>query len=218
MNSLPPHLQSLQPYVQAVTPYLDKYGYAAVFIGVLLESFGVPLPGETLLIAGSLFAAIGNFHVIWVFLLGLTAAVLGDNIGYAIGYFGGRALVLRYGRYILLTPRRLRLLEGFFERHGGKVVAVARFIEGLRQFNGIVAGIGRMKWSRFLLYNVIGATLWVAFWVCLTYFLGARLASFVGGVKHVQIYILASLVFIATPLMIFLLIRHYVKKDRADNE
>ena len=216
MSSLPADLQPLQPYIQAITPYLDRYGYTAVFVGVLMESFGIPVPGETLLIGGSLFASVGNFHVVWVFLLGLTAAVLGDNIGYAIGYFGGRALVLRYGRYVLLTPRRLHILEGFFERHGGKVVAAARFIEGLRQFNGVIAGISRMKWSRFLLYNIIGAAVWVAFWVGLTYFLGGRLAGFVASVKHVQIYVLAALVFVATPIVLFLLIRHYMKNQAAD--
>lgn len=217
MSTIPPNLQPLQPYIQAITPYLDKYGYSAVFIGVLLESFGIPLPGETLLIGGSLFAAIGNFHVVWVLLLGLCAAVIGDNIGYAIGYFGGRALVLKYGRYVLLTPRRLRGLERFFENHGGKVVAAARFIEGLRQFNGIIAGISRMKWSRFLIYNIVGAGLWVAFWVGLTYFFGGKLASFVAGVKHAQIYILVGLVFIATPAVLFLLMRHYLKKHDIDN-
>ena len=120
MSTIPPNLQPLQPYIQAITPYLDKYGYAAVFVGVLLESFGIPLPGETLLIGGSLFAAIGNFHVVWVFLLGLTAAVIGDNIGYAIGYYGGRALVLRYGRIpgrhaLLYRDRAARRIDDGWE-------------------------------------------------------------------------------------------------------
>ena len=216
MSQIPSGLEPLQPYIQAITPYLDKYGYSAVFIGVLLESFGIPVPGETLLIGGSLFAAIGNLHVVWVFLLGLIAAVVGDNIGYAIGYYGGRTLVLRYGRYVLLTPRRLHSLEGFFDRHGGKVVAAARFIEGLRQFNGIIAGVSRMKWSRFLLYNFIGAGLWVAFWVFLTYFLGGRLAGFVAGVKHAQIYILLALVLAATTALVFLLMRHHTRRRHAD--
>lgn len=216
MSQLPSGFEQLQPYIQAITPFLDKYGYGAVFLGVLLESFGIPVPGETLLIGGSLFAAIGNFHIVWVFLLGLIAAVIGDNIGYAIGFYGGRTLVLKYGRYVLLTPQRLHRLEGFFEQHGGKVVAAARFIEGLRQFNGIIAGVSRMKWSRFLLYNVIGAGLWVGFWVGLTYFFGGRLAGFVAGVKHVQIYILIALIFAATLALVLLLIRHYGRRQNAD--
>jgi membrane protein DedA with SNARE-associated domain len=216
VSQLPSGFEQLQPYIQAITPFLDKYGYGAVFLGVLLESFGIPVPGETLLIGGSLFAAIGNFHIVWVFLLGLIAAVIGDNIGYAIGFYGGRTLVLKYGRYVLLTPQRLHRLEGFFEQHGGKVVAAARFIEGLRQFNGIIAGVSRMKWSRFLLYNVIGAGLWVGFWVGLTYFFGGRLAGFVAGVKHVQIYILIALIFAATLALVLLLIRHYGRRQNAD--
>ncbi len=97
------------------------------------------------------------------------------TFGFAIGHFGGRPLVERFGRYILLTPERVKKATGFFERHGGKIVIIARFIEGLRQANGIIAGITSMHWARFTVFtvfNAIGAALWVALWTSVGYFSG----------------------------------------------
>jgi membrane protein DedA with SNARE-associated domain len=139
---------------------------------VLVEDFGVPVPGETTLILAAVYAGAGRLNVWLVGIIGFAAAVTGDNIGFAIGHFGGRALVERYGRYIFLTRERLDKATGFFERHGGKIVAVARFIEGLRQANGIIAGISGMHWAKFLAWNAVGAALWVAVWTCVGYFSG----------------------------------------------
>ncbi|HET9256958.1 MAG TPA: DedA family protein, partial [Pseudonocardiaceae bacterium] len=119
---------------------LTSYGYLAVFGFLFVESFGAPVPGQTLLIAAGVFAGAGRMNVFGIAALGFLAAVAGDNVGYLIGYFGGRRLALRYGRYIFVTDKRLSKAEDFFARHGGKVVGIARFIDGLRQLNGIVAG------------------------------------------------------------------------------
>lgn len=192
MKPLPDSLHALAPYIHAVSPYLDRYGYLAVFFGVLFEDFGVPVPGETLLIAGAVLAGLGEFRIWWIAILGFLGAVAGDNIGYAIGYFGGRRLVLAYGRYVFLTGERLRRLESFLVRHGGKAVVIARFVEGFRQFNGIVAGVGRMKWSRFILFNCIGAALWVSSWVGGAYFLGSRLGVIFSGFRTLEIYIIGG--------------------------
>ena len=108
-------------------------------------------------------------------LLGFCGAVIGDNIGFAIGHFGGRPLVRRYGRYIFLTDARLDKATGFFERHGGWIIIVARFVEGLRQANGIIAGISGIHWAKFLLFNAIGAALWVGVWTCVGYFSGSHI-------------------------------------------
>jgi membrane protein DedA with SNARE-associated domain len=120
------------------------------------------------------------------------AAVVGDNIGYAIGYFGGRPLVLRYGRYVFLTEGRLQHVEDFFRRHGNIVVPVARFIDGLRQFNGVVAALAQMSWWRFFAYNVIGAVLWVSLWVLVGNFAGNRVASVYEVVERYQNYALIA--------------------------
>jgi len=154
--------------------YVSDYGYTAVFLGVFLESFGLPTPGESLMIAGALLASRGQLNIYWVLLLCWIAAVAGDNIGYVIGKKGGRPLVLRYGPRVRIKHEHIERVEGFFERHGGAVVLFARFVVVLRQLNGIVAGTMGMNWWRFLIYNAAGAALWVGFWAGLAYNLGRR--------------------------------------------
>ncbi|MDE3130870.1 MAG: DedA family protein [Acidobacteriota bacterium] len=178
---LPGVLHSLQPT-------LDHYGYLAVAGLVLLEDFGVPVPGETVLILGAVYAGTGRLSIVLVGLLGFCAAVVGDNIGFAIGRFGGRPLVERFGRYILLTPERLDRATDFFERRGASIIVVARFIEGLRQANGIVAGITDMHWLRFTAFNAIGAALWVGLWASVGYFSGNHITSIYNAVTRYSLY------------------------------
>src|SRR5919107_2178125 len=106
---------------------VSQYGYLVVFFGVLLESTGVPLPGETILIAAGAVAHQGHLYLGDAIIFGILGAVLGDQIGYWVGRKGGRPFVLRWGRYILVTPERLARAERFFARHGGKAVFLARF-------------------------------------------------------------------------------------------
>src|SRR5436309_15865096 len=148
-----PHLPGV---LHSLEPTLNSYGYLAFGGLVLLEDFGVPVPGETLLILGAVYAGAGRLNIFLVALIGFVGAVAGDNIGFAIGHFGGRRLVERYGRYIFLTPERLDRATSFFARHGGKVIIVARFVEGLRLANVIVAGTRRMPWSRIGVCQSIG--------------------------------------------------------------
>jgi membrane protein DedA with SNARE-associated domain len=157
-------LNHLHDVIAPVAPYLDRYGYGAVFGGLLLESFGLPLRGETMLIAGAVLAAEGELSLAPLLACAWLAAVMGDNIGFAIGRFGGRRLIVRYGARIGLTESRLARVEAFFRRYGGEVVLVARFFAVLRQLNGIVAGSVGMSWWRFLPYNAVGAALWVSAW------------------------------------------------------
>ena len=164
-----PHLPGV---LHSLEPTLNHYGYLAVAGLVLVEDFGVPVPGETTLILAAVYAGTGRLSVWLVGLIGFAAAITGDNIGFAIGHFGGRALVERFGRYIFLTSERLDRAADFFDRHGGKIIVVARFVEGLRQANGIIAGITGMHWARFLAFNALGAALWVAVWTSVGYFSG----------------------------------------------
>lgn len=164
--------------IQAVAPIITHYGYFAVGGLLFLEDFGVPVPGETTLIAAAVFAGLGRLNIFVVIAVALVAAVLGDNVGFAIGSFGGRPLLVRFGRYVFLTPERITKAESFFQRHGGKVVVIARFVEGLRQANGIIAGISEMKWLKFVGLNIIGAALWVGFWASVGYFGGNHITIF----------------------------------------
>jgi membrane protein DedA with SNARE-associated domain len=168
---------ALPGFLDTLAPVLNHWGYLAVGALVMLEDFGVPVPGETVLIAAAVYAGAGQLNILAVIAVAIAAAVAGDSIGYAIGRFGGRRLVLRYGKYLFITPERLDKAEGFFRRHGGKIVTIARFIEGLRQANGIIAGITGMRWIRFFAFNLLGAVLWVCTWAGLGYLAGAHITE-----------------------------------------
>lgn len=168
-------MEHLPGFVNTLAPFIHKHGYLGVGALVLIEDFGIPVPGETILITAAVFAGLGQLNVILVAIVGFIAAILGDNIGFSIGKYGGHPLVERVGKYIFLTPERIKKTEDFFKRKGGWLVIVARFIEGLRQANGIIAGLAEMPWIRFLTYNAIGAALWVGLWVSVGYYGGSHL-------------------------------------------
>lgn len=188
---VPPHLPGV---LHTLEPTLDNYGYLAVAGFVLLEDFGVPVPGETILILGAVYAGTGRLNIFLVGLIGFLAAVAGDNIGFAIGHFGGRRLIDRYGRYILLTPERVDKATGFFVRHGGKIVVAARFIEGLRQANGIIAGMTGMHWAKFLGFNALGAALWVGVWTAIGYFSGSHIDTIYKAATRYSTYLAIAVV------------------------
>lgn len=162
-------------HVEQILSLIAQYGYLIVFFGVMLESSGVPIPGETILVASGVMVQQGRLELPYVILLGILAAVVGDQIGYWAGRKGGRPFVLRWGRYVLITPERLERAEDFFVRHGGKAVFLARFVAGLRVFGALVAGISRMHWRTFFLYNALGGAAWATAAVLVGYLLGGSL-------------------------------------------
>jgi membrane protein DedA with SNARE-associated domain len=184
----------LPGFLNALTGPLNHYGYWAILALVMLEDFGIPVPGETVMIAAAIYAGHHQLNVVAVGVIAFVAAVIGDNIGFAIGHFGGRALALRWGRYVFLTEERLDRAEIFFNRHGGKIIVVARFIEGLRQANGIIAGITGMRWLRFLAFNALGAALWVGTWVSLGYLAGNHINAIYGYITRYSLYLLIAAV------------------------
>jgi membrane protein DedA with SNARE-associated domain len=188
----------LPGFLNSLAGPLEHYGLWAIFLLVLVEDFGIPVPGETVLIAGAIFAGAGRLNIVAVAVVGFAAAVFGDNIGYAIGRFGGRVLVERWGRYVFLTAERLDAAEVFFNRHGAKIITIARFIEGLRQANGIIAGITGMHWLKFLAFNALGAALWVGTWVCAGYFAGRHIMTIYHYITVYSLYAaIAAVVLIA---------------------
>ena len=180
--------QQLPGVLHTLEPTLDRYGYLAVGGLVLLEDFGVPVPGETILILGAVYAGTGRLNIVLVGVLAFFGAVVGDNIGFAIGHFGGRALVERWGKYVFLTPERLDKAADFFDRHGGKVIVIARFVEGLRQANGIIAGTTGMHWAKFLAFNALGAALWVGLWTSIGYFSGSNIDAIYSAATRFSAY------------------------------
>src|SRR5712691_7776516 len=201
--------QPLPGLLAHLAPVLDHYGYLAVGGFIALEDFGVPVPGETILIAAAVYAGAGRLNIVAVGLIAILAAVAGDNIGFAIGFFGGRTLVLRFGKYVMLTSERLAKAEGFFARYGSIVVTGARFIAGLRQANGIVAGAIRMAWPRFLAFNALGAALWVGVWTAVGYLAGGHITAIYNAVSRYSLYLLIALAVAVAALIIRAAVRHH---------
>jgi len=156
-----------------VQPLLERYGYGASFLAVIVEGMGIPTPGQTLLMASSIEAAKGRMNIVLLLFLVTTAATVGNSIGYAIGRWGGRALLVKFR----VNPERQQRTEDFFRRRGGIAILLARFLDGLRQLNGIVAGILKMPWWTFTAYNIAGAILWTCSWGLGTYYLGRDIHS-----------------------------------------
>ena len=203
----PPHLPG---FLNSLAGPLDHFGYWAVVLLVMIEDFGVPVPGETILIAAAVYAGTGRLNVLAVGVIGFVAAVIGDNIGFAIGHYGGRTVVLRWGRYARLTGERLDKAEIFFQRHGTWIITVARFIEGLRQANGIVAGTAGLRWRRFLAFNALGAALWAGTWVSLGYLAGSHIDAIYHDITRYSYYLLIALGVVLTAYIA----RHVLRRTR----
>jgi membrane protein DedA with SNARE-associated domain len=150
-----------------------EYGYAVVFVGILLESTGLPLPGESLMIAAAIYAATThNLDIFALVALAAAGAILGDQIGYLIGRWIGYRLLARWGGKIGLTDERLELGRFLFRKYGGGVVFFGRFVAILRTFAAVLAGANKMPWHTFLLWNSLGGIGWTALYGFGAYYLG----------------------------------------------
>ncbi|WP_051813845.1 DedA family protein [Kitasatospora sp. MBT63] len=198
---------SLPGPLAQLAPLLDDYGYPAVGLLVFLDNCAVPVPGQTILVLAAVYAGTGRLSIAAVAVIAVLAAVAGDCLGYLIGRRGGPAFVGRWGRYLRLTPARMARAEHFFERRGSQVVLVARFVDGLRQANGIVAGAARMPWHRFLAANVAGAVLWVGVWAGAGYLAGDNIAALYDRAVRYQVYLLAALGLLVLALPVRWLLR-----------
>jgi membrane protein DedA with SNARE-associated domain len=157
----------------AFTQSVQAYGYLAVLLAVGLESLGVPLPGETTLIAAALYAgATHRLSLTYLTMVAAAAAIAGDNAGYLIGRFGGYRLLRRYGHYVRVDEAKLKVGRYLFDRHGGKVVFFGRFISVLRTYAAFLAGVNMMSWRRFLVYNASGGIIWAVLVTVGAYLLG----------------------------------------------
>jgi membrane protein DedA with SNARE-associated domain len=184
----------LPGFLNSLAPYLRHWGYLAIALIVTIESFGPPLPGETIIIAAAIYAGAGSLNIWLVALVAFWSAVIGDNIGYLIGRRGGHAVVQRYGKYFGATPERYGKAEDFFKLHGSWIVIFARFIEGLRQLNGIIAGTAEMPWRKFAPAQMIGAALWVGLWTVLGYNAGSHITAIYDAVSRIGFALLAAAV------------------------
>lgn len=166
------HVIAIEHVFAVIEPWIGAYGALALFAIIYLESFGMPVPGESALVSVSVLAARGDLSISHVVLAAWSGAVLGDSTGYLIGHLGGRRLLLRVGPKIGLTHERYTQLSDEMSRHGFVVVVLARFFVVLRQANGLLAGSLAMPLARFVPANIIGAGLWVTVWALGPYFFG----------------------------------------------
>ncbi|MCL5256327.1 MAG: DedA family protein [Chloroflexi bacterium] len=170
--------------LQTLQELLNSYGYFAVFLLVMLESTGIPLPGETMLIIAGVYASTGHISIAWVIIAAASGAIVGDNLGYWVGRSGGRLLVARYGRFVGLTKSRMARAEHFYQRHGDKTVFFGRFISVLRAWAAFLAGVNHMRWPRFLFFNAAGGILWATGWGIVAYVLGQNLPLLLRIVRY----------------------------------
>jgi membrane protein DedA with SNARE-associated domain len=170
---------------------IEVAGYPLLFLLVMAESGGVPIPGETALITAAVLASRGKLQIEWVIALAAAAAIVGDNVGYVIGRKGGRWLLERPGRFRRQRREVLRTGEPFFERHGPKAVYFGRFVLGLRVWASWLAGATRMHWRSFVVWNALGGISWATAIGLLAYFLGSSAGN---AIEAFGIYGLAAAV------------------------
>ncbi|HEV7216397.1 MAG TPA: DedA family protein [Chloroflexota bacterium] len=182
---------------QDLLHFIATYGYWAVLVFVAVESTGIPIPGETMLLTAAIYA--GTTHrlsIAFVIIAAAAGAILGDNLGFWVGWGGGYRLLRRYGRFLHLDDRKLKLGQYLFRRHGGKVVFFGRFVAVLRAWAAFLAGVNRMPWPHFLTYNAAGGILWTTLYGLGAYALGDQVHRLTGAAGK-ALAALAVLVIIA---------------------
>src|SRR6266478_2566256 len=182
------------------TAIVDALGYPAAGLGILIESAGVPFPGEALLLAAAAWAAARNHSIVLVILFGFLGSVVGADIGYYLGHRGGRPFVERFGHLFRIRPEHIARAELFFARHGDKAVLAARFILGLRTWGSMLAGMAHMPFWRFQLLSALGGLAWAVAVGVAGYLLGSNLALIAAVIRDIGIggvVVIALLVVIA---------------------
>ena len=185
-----------------LTDLFARYGYFVVFFGVLLENAGVPVPGETILLAGAALARFGHLSLPNVIVIAIIGAVLGDNIGFYIGRRGGRLLLERRGWIFGLTPGRLAQFDTFFNLHGAKTVFIARFVTGLRVVGAVLAGASTLPWGRFFVFNVAGAIAWATTFGFVGYALGYSWDTIERWIGHLGLALLVVIAAVAAVVFV----------------
>ena len=181
---------------------MDTLGYPSAGLGILIESTGIPFPGETLLLLAAAWAAARHHSIALVILFGFLGATVGADLGYLLGYRGGRPFVERFGAVLHISPERLARAELFFARHGDKTIIGARFVLGLRTWASMLAGMARMPFWRFQLFSAVGGLMWATVIGLAGYFLGSHLALLEAIIRDVGIGGLAVIGLIAAVLIL----------------
>lgn len=197
-----------------IADLIASYGYLAIFAIITLESAGVPLPGETVLISSAVYAgSTGQLNIGLIVLAAASAAILGDNLGYWAGRRWGMPLLLRYGHLIALDHGRLKLGQYLFREHGGKIVFFGRFTAMLRAYAAVLAGVNRLDARRFMLFNGLGGVVWATAMGLGSYLCGRSIERIAGPVG---LALLALVIFGGLALWLF--VRRHETRLRAEAE
>jgi membrane protein DedA with SNARE-associated domain len=181
-----------------VRTFVADYGYWAVVAMLLLENSGLPVPGETTLLVASFFAySEHKLHLGWIIVVATCAATLGDNLGFALGFYGGRPLLERYQRLFRIRQEFFKRGEVLFVRYGAATIFFSRFVFGMRMIAGPLAGVLRMRWRSFTIFNFLGALVWVSCIATAGYLFGQHWRALVRVVTRVNIAIVVVAIAIA---------------------
>jgi membrane protein DedA with SNARE-associated domain len=184
------------------TAVVDALGYPAAGLGILIESAGIPFPGEVLLLAAAAWAAARHHSIFLVILFGFLGATAGGDIGYLLGFKGGRPFVERFGSIFRIRPEHIARSELFFARHGDKAVLAARFVLGLRTWGSMLAGMARMPFWRFQLFSALGGLAWATVVGVAGYLLGSNLPLLETIIRDIGLGGLALVVLLAVVLIL----------------
>jgi membrane-associated protein len=176
----------IESLFHTLTDFFARYGYWVVFFGVMLENGGVPLPGETVLLFAGFLAYQGEIQLVWAIVIAIAGATLGDSLGYTLGRYGGNAFFDRTVNRFKFLARQFENAKALFLRHGQWAVFTGRFITGLRVFAGPLAGLFKMPYPRFLLFNFTGAVVWATAIGCVGFLFGNSWDNLVHVVKDIH--------------------------------
>lgn len=205
--------KAVEDDILRVEPYLERYGYWAIFAAVGVEGIGIPAPGQTLLEAGAIVAAVPNSRLNIYLLLFVTilATSLGQTIGYLIGRFGGRVILRR----LPIPAQHIEGIERKFNKYGGWLLVFGRFVDGPRQLMGLFSGALEMHWGRFMLLNVAGAVLWASFWALGVYYLDLHFDGMVAVLRQMNPWMASLALFGVIALLLFILIAVLNRRGKA---
>jgi membrane protein DedA with SNARE-associated domain len=207
-GEMPEITQHFLSDVSRFEPLLLHYGLVIIMAGVAVEGFGIPAPGQTLLVAGAVLASRGKFDITLLLVSTWFATIIGNLIGYYLGRLGGRKLLAR----LPVDAVRFERMERLCERHGSKLILVARFIEGLRQLSNLLVGMLQMPPLLFLLMTSLGAALWVGVWGLGAFFLDRNFHTFAIGFSYLSPYTWAVTLLVVLSLGIYLFRRNHNRK------
>lgn len=200
----------MHDFAHQLTQLLQSYTYPVLLLLVLLESVGVPLPGEIALVTAAAYAASGRVSIYIVIILAALGAIVGGILGYWIGRKGGLPLVARYGRYIGVRESHIDRAHAFFERHGWKTILFGRFIALLRTWAAVIAGAARMSFPKYVTYNTIGSVAWAILFGVLGYAFGHNMPLLE---KYISRTSYGVLVLVALGIAVLVLIRRRQSKS-----